>query len=195
MNTQSKAALINKARRINVVGTSGSGKSTFARRLASMRGIPSIEMDALFWKSNWQESTDEEFLPTVQEALVPDAWVLDGNYTRTLPIKWSRTQAVVFLDLPFHQTVYRVTRRAIQRSLSGAELWQKPGTVETLKGTFFSSDSVIWWAITHYHAKRRKYLNPDLLAEYPDIAFIHLESSAEVENCLNGLESMQRTSS
>ena len=187
---QSKATLINKACRINVVGTSGSGKSTFAQQVAQLKGIPWIELDALLWKSNWQASTDDEFLPKVQQALTPDSWVLDGNYTRTLPIKWARTQAVVFIDLPFYQTLFRVSKRAIQRSLSRTELWQQPGTVETLKGTFFARDSVVLWAITHYHANRRKYLNPNLLEYYPDIAFIHLGSSSEVASCLRALESI-----
>ena len=47
--------------KINVVGTSGSGKSTFSRTLATKLVHPYIEMDAIFWKANWQESSDEEF--------------------------------------------------------------------------------------------------------------------------------------
>jgi len=97
----SKTQLISEAHRINVVGTSGSGKTTFAQRLARIKGVPCIEMDGLFWQANWRESTDVEFMPRVEQALAPDSWVLDGNYTRTIPIKWSKTQLVIFIDLPF----------------------------------------------------------------------------------------------
>ena len=51
--------------RINVIGTSGSGKSTFSERIAKKLNIPYIELDALFWNANWTESTNEEFFPKV----------------------------------------------------------------------------------------------------------------------------------
>lgn len=50
-------------KRINVIGTSGSGKSTFSRMLATTLGYPYIEMDAMFWQPNWQESSnDDEYI-------------------------------------------------------------------------------------------------------------------------------------
>ncbi|MCG8379852.1 MAG: (d)CMP kinase, partial [Proteobacteria bacterium] len=70
------------ARRINVVGSSGSGKSTVAKKLAARINAPYVELDALNWKPNWTESTDDELFPDLESALAGDAWVLDGNYTR-----------------------------------------------------------------------------------------------------------------
>ena len=57
-------------KRINVIGTSGSGKSTFSRLLANKLKYPYLEMDAIFWKPNWQESTDKNSLPTLRRVLV-----------------------------------------------------------------------------------------------------------------------------
>ena len=37
--------------KINVVGTSGVGKSTLAKRLAALLSVPYIEMDTLYWRS------------------------------------------------------------------------------------------------------------------------------------------------
>lgn len=54
--------------KINVVGTSGSGKSTVARQLAQTFAVPYIEMDLLFWRPAWQGTPDEEFLFKVAEA-------------------------------------------------------------------------------------------------------------------------------
>ena len=48
--------------RINVIGTSGSGKSSFSKRLAEKLDVPYIELDALHWKPNWTKSTDEELI-------------------------------------------------------------------------------------------------------------------------------------
>lgn len=55
--------------RFNVVGSSGSGKSMVAKALAASLGLAFFEMDALFWRPNWEESSDEEFLPKLEAAL------------------------------------------------------------------------------------------------------------------------------
>ena len=47
--------------RVLVMGSSGSGKSTFARRLSAITGIPTVSIDALFWKPGWVESDKHEF--------------------------------------------------------------------------------------------------------------------------------------
>ena len=65
--------------RINVVGTSGSGKSTFAKRIAREYRVPYVQLDELQWKPNWEESSDEEFFPKVEKALSSDRGILDGN--------------------------------------------------------------------------------------------------------------------
>ena len=70
--------------RINVVGTSGSGKSTFAKSIAKKFNAPYVQLDELHWKPNWEESSDEEFFPKLEKALLSDMWILDGNYTRTI---------------------------------------------------------------------------------------------------------------
>lgn len=57
-------------KRINVVGTSGSGKSTFARKLAQTMQLPYIEMDKVFWKPNWVEPSNEEFFLSSVSAVV-----------------------------------------------------------------------------------------------------------------------------
>ena len=49
-------------KKINVVGTSGSGKSTVSKLLAAKLNYPYIEMDAVYWKADWQEPSDEEFI-------------------------------------------------------------------------------------------------------------------------------------
>ena len=63
--------------RINVIGTSGSGKTTFARELARLLGLPCYEMDALFWKAGWRESSDDELFRKVEDATSGARWVLE----------------------------------------------------------------------------------------------------------------------
>ena len=143
---------LREASRVNVVGTSGSGKSTFARRLATLRNLPYVEMDQLYWKADWEEPDRRDYHARIETVVAEPEWVLDGNYRRTCPIKWPRTEVMVFLDLPLLLTVQRLIRRSWQRGTSGQELWPGTGNRETLRRSFFSSDSVIWWASSTMHA-------------------------------------------
>ena len=146
-----------KIMKINVVGTSGAGKSTLARRLSEALSLPYIEMDALLWLPDWQERPDAQLFEALETALTASpGWVLDGNYTRTLPVKWARVQGVVWLDLGFARTVFRVTRRALRRSLTGREIWPGTGNRESLPKTFLSRDSIVWWAIKTHRPNRER---------------------------------------
>jgi adenylate kinase family enzyme len=87
-------------RRILVLGCCGSGKSTFARRLGALAGLPVVHLDALFWKPGWVQATREEFIPVLQDALSKDSWIIDGNYAGTLPLRLSYCDLVVYFDFP-----------------------------------------------------------------------------------------------
>lgn len=166
--------------RLNVVGTSGSGKSTFSKRIAEQFNIPYVELDALHWKANWAESTNEELFSKLEEALLSDEWILDGNYTRTQSIKWKRAEIVVYLDLPFHIVLYRVIRRSFIRGLKGTKLWA--GNTETLWKHLFTSDSMILWTIKTFLPKRWKYQIYSKDPQYSHIKFVRLQSKSEIED-------------
>ena len=166
--------------RINVVGTSGSGKSTFAKSIAQKYRVPYVQLDELHWKPNWEESSDEEFFPKVEKALLSDRWILDGNYKRTIPIKWKRVQMVVYLDLPFHIVLYRVVKRSFLRGITKEELWH--GNRETVWIHFFTSDSMILWTLRTFHKNRKKYTELFAREEYSHIKFVRLRNKREVES-------------
>ena len=128
-------------RRINVVGTTGSGKTTAAREIAERLCVPYIELDALFWKPEWGQTPDEEFLPAVDEATRGAQWVLDGNYSRTRSIVWPRANTIVWLDYSFPRVFARLLWRTIRRSITREELWV--GCRERLRISFLSRDSIL----------------------------------------------------
>ncbi|MCG8710538.1 (d)CMP kinase [Brenneria sp. 4F2] len=170
--------------KINVVGTSGSGKSTIASELARRLGIPYIEMDALFWRENWQETPDSEFFPRLESALAPACWVLDGNYNRTRAIKWRNIDVVVWVDYGFARTFYQALSRAWRRSWRKEELWAGTGNREQFSRSFFSRSSIIVWTIKTYSSNRRRYLADLSDPRYRHIRFIRLGSPRESETFL-----------
>ena len=168
-------------KRVNVIGTSGSGKSTFGRALAELLGLPYIEMDRVYWGPQWAEPVDEVFIAKVEAVTEQANWLLDGNYSRTTPVKWRQVQLVVWLDMSFCRTLYRVTSRCVQRSLKKTEIWPGTGNRETLGKAFLSRESVILWAMTSYRRNRRRYARMMKAPEYAPIWFVRLRSPVEVE--------------
>lgn len=88
-------------KRTVVIGTSCSGKTTFAVNLAQLLRVQHIELDALNWLPDWTERPKEEFRLIVVKAVSADEWVADGNYSKTRDIVWSRATAFVWLDYSF----------------------------------------------------------------------------------------------
>jgi adenylate kinase family enzyme len=179
--------------RINVVGTSGSGKTTFARELARRLDLPYYEMDRLFWKPGWEASSDVELFGKVQDVTSGRRWVLDGNYTRTLPIKWKSVQLVVWLDPSLLKTVWRVTVRTMRRALTREELWPGTGNRESLAEAFLSRKSIIGWAMSTHAANRRKYSALMAAPEYSHIEFVRLRSPAQAALFLERLRAVELT--
>lgn len=173
--------------KFNIIGTSGSGKSTFSKRLSQILNIPYIEMDKIFWGPNWYWPSDEEFFGKLKNSLQGESWVLDGNYTRTIPIKWENVDAVVWLDYSFTKTLLRAIKRAFRRSLTQEELWEGTGNRESFRKSFFSKDSIILWTIKTHGQVRKKYENYMSDPRFSHIKFVRLRSDDEVEKFLANL--------
>lgn len=162
--------------RVNVIGTSGSGKTTFSRRLAERLDVPHVEMDALFWKPDWQQSADADFERALRDATAGAGWVLDGNYSRTTPIKWARADTVIWLDFGFVRTLRQILARSIGRAASRHEIWVGTGNRESFRRTFASRESIVLWMLGSYRRNRRRYSVAMSDPKFSHIRFVRLRS-------------------
>jgi adenylate kinase family enzyme len=171
--------------RIVVVGTTGSGKTTMASRLSDRLGFPHIELDALYWGPNWQMRPQEEFRAAVEQATRGEAWVVDGNYSRTREIIWPRADTIVWLDYPLRLVLWRLWWRTLRRGIRKTELWS--GNRERLWTHFFTRDSLFLWALQTYNRRRREY--PELLGkpEFSHLELVHLRSPGKANAWLEQL--------
>ena len=172
-------------RRINVIGTSGSGKSTFARTLANKLNYPHIEMDAIFWQKNWRQLDDKEFFQKLENTLNKEVWVLDGNYTRTLSIKWRQIDTIIWIDFSFTRTLYQAISRAISRIIDKKELWPNTSNRESLN-MLFSKNSIVLWTLKTYLKNKRKNASFITDPNWSHLKFIRLTSPKHCEQFLNG---------
>ena len=176
-------------KKINIVGTSGSGKSTFSKQLADCLGYPYIELDSIYWGPNWSEPSDEVLFKNLETALDQEVWVLDGNYSRTTPIKWKAVDTVIWLDFSFRRTLYQAVRRAIYRAYTQQELWPGTGNRESWR-LLFSKDSIVLWTLKSYWKIRKRYLAIMKDPVYAHITFVQLKSPKACKQFLESLNTL-----
>jgi adenylate kinase family enzyme len=170
-------------RRVAVVGTTGSGKTTLAREIAGRLGVPHVELDALNWGPNWTEVSPDVFRRRVAAALEGEGWVVDGNYSKARDLVWPRADTILWIDYPLWLILWRLVLRTFRRTLTGEELWS--GNRERFREQFFSRNSLLLWALQTYRLRRRNY--PRLLAqpEHAHLRLVRLRSPRETAACLD----------
>jgi adenylate kinase family enzyme len=175
--------------RINVNGTSGSGKSFLARRLAERLGCPYYELDAFNHRPNWTEAPLEEFRALVAEAAAGERWVIDGNYSKARDLVLARADTVVWLDYPLPVILGRLTRRTLRRCLRREELWH--GNREHLATHLFTRNSLFLWVLQTYRRRRRQFQELSADPRNAHIQFIRLGSPRQAEAWLHQFEAPQ----
>jgi len=174
--------------KVCVIGTSGAGKSTFSARLAEKKALQHIEMDRFYWqKPNWQEPDFDEFRGQIDEATAGDSWVLDGNYSRTNPLKFSRADTIVWIDYSLPRTCIQALRRAIRRVIRREELWPGTGNRETFRQTFMSRQSILLWTLKTFRSNRERHLEWMASDACAHLNFVRLRSPAEAKRWLDQL--------
>ena len=86
--------------KIIVIGCPGSGKTTFAEKLRDKTGLPLYYLDAIWHKPDRTHIPREEFDERLSEILDLDAYIIDGNYSRTVERRIAACDTVVLFDLP-----------------------------------------------------------------------------------------------
>jgi len=85
-------------KKILIIGCSGAGKSYLARKLRDILHIDLYYLDCLYWKENWTSIEKEEFDKKLDEILIKDSFIIDGNYKRTLERRVIASDTIIYLD-------------------------------------------------------------------------------------------------
>ena len=164
-----------------VTSASGSGGTAVGRQLAERLGVPFHELDALFWKPGWVESTGEELRAAVEPIVATDAWVVDGSYQSKIgQLVLGNADVVVWLDLPMRTWLPRLLRRTIRRARTREELWE--GSYDSYRNAFLSRNSLLLFTLRHFRARRRTY--PERFAAY---RVVRLRSQREIDAFLRSV--------
>ena len=165
--------------RCSVIGTTGAGKTTFGAGLSRILRAPHVELDAIYWLPGWVGREEADFRARVGELAAGDLWVMDGNYRKVRDIVWGRATCVVWLNYSFALVFWRLLRRSIARIVPREELFS--GNSETVKGMFFSRDSLLLWAVKSHRRHQRSYRELRESPQYAHLSWYELARPAQAQ--------------
>lgn len=169
--------------KIAVMGTSGSGKSTLAQRLGDAYGAAVLHMDAVHFLPGWRERPlAEEIALTDAFMDAHDAWVIDGNYTKTcLARRLTEADEIVVLNFNRFLCLWRVIQRW-RENRGRVRASAAAGCEEKLDAEF------IWWVLYEGRRPERLAVYEEIRRQYPQ-KFILLKNSREVDAYCGKLQS------
>ena len=138
-------------RRVVVVGSGGSGKSTFSTELGRLTGLPVIHLDREYWRPGWEETPKDEWNARVAQLLAGESWIMDGNFGGTREMRMHAADTIIFLDLPRRVCLYRVLKRTL-RYYGTTRPDMSEGCNERLDFEF------IGWVWSYKHRSRKRLL-------------------------------------
>jgi hypothetical protein len=100
--------------RIVVIGNSGGGKSTLARKLAVRKGLRYIEIDRLLWQDGWVPTPTDIYARQHREITEEEEWLIDGlGQQAPIPERLRRATEIVLIDLPLWVHFWLAAERQI----------------------------------------------------------------------------------
>lgn len=97
--------------RVCIVGCNGAGKSVFAKKLKKLTGLPLYHLDHIYWKPGWIEQSRAVFDRELAKILEREQWITDGNFSRTMDVRFKSADTVFFLDFPVWLCLLQIIKR------------------------------------------------------------------------------------
>lgn len=102
-------------RKIIVIGCPGSGKSYFSKKLKDVLNYPIYHLDLIWNKPDKTTISREEFDKILNNIFLEDAWIMDGNYQRTLEMRIKACDTIILLDFDLEVSLEGATSRVGQQ--------------------------------------------------------------------------------
>jgi adenylate kinase family enzyme len=104
-------------KRAVVIGNSGGGKSTLARRLGSAWQCDPVEVDGLLWQPGWQLTPAETYHAEHARLIAAESWIIDGlGRLDSIPARLARATDIILVDLPLWMHFWLAAERQIRWS-------------------------------------------------------------------------------
>ncbi|KKI90554.1 DNA topology modulation protein FlaR [Bacillus sp. SA1-12] len=142
-------------KRIHIIGSVGSGKTTLAKRISSMLDIPFYELDNVVWIRNHNgdirrsEQEREEYLNSIIQSNI---WIIEGVHNEEwVANSFHHADLIIFLDTKYSIRTYRIIKRFLKQKLQLEKSNYKP--------TFRMFFSMFKWNRQFEEVGKRNFFN------------------------------------
>lgn len=117
-------------KKIRIIGSVGSGKTTLAKELSSKLKIPYYEIDNVVWirwKSGDIRRTAEERDEYLYSIIHSEAWIIEGVHNEDwLANSFHKAELIIFLNTKYSTRTYRIIKRFVLQKLRLEQSNYKP---------------------------------------------------------------------
>src|SRR5260370_30186557 len=145
-----RASRASAMEKVAVFGNAGAGKSTLAKRLSAITGLPLYPLDTIQFRAGRYRPEEkdggkvphEEYLKIHADLLKQDRWIIDGYDSVASAWEWfDAADTLVYIDLPL-LTHYRwITKRLVKGLFRNPEGWPENSPIWS---STLSSYRVLW---------------------------------------------------
>jgi adenylate kinase family enzyme len=157
--------------KIMIFGRPGSGKSTFALNLSQKLNIPVYHLDKIFYVNNWVERNYQEFLNMQQNLATQNNWIIDGNATKSLELRYAQADIVIYFLMPRLTCLWRILKRKLFKDPQIDD--RAPNCPERIMNLKFL---IYTWTFN----KRVKKQIMELQSKYPNTKFYKICSNKQL---------------
>jgi adenylate kinase family enzyme len=165
-------------KRVAIFGNAGGGKSTLARELAAITGLPLQALDKLKYRAGGGEVPYEEYLRAHTALIGGEEWIIDGF--GCIKSVWERFEAadtLIHVDLSLPTHFLWVTKRLVKGLFVTSEGWPERSPIIS---SSIQSYRVLWPCHSRLTPKYRSYVSE--AAQRKKV--FHLRSRRELKHFL-----------
>ncbi|MBP1886926.1 AAA family ATPase [Sinorhizobium mexicanum] len=176
-DTTRAASILSDAKRVLVIGCSGGGKTTLARRLSEHCDLPFVSMDReFFWLPGWISRAREEQRKLIAAKVAEAQWVMDGTNPSTFDLRLPRADIVLWVRMPRLRCLIGVARRWLK--------WRGAARPEMAEGC---PERVSWEFVRYIWTFERKFvprIEEALQKHGPGVPVLQIRSRAQMRTLL-----------